>query len=152
MVCAGGTWVFRFLRLCLYTCLLMPGFAQVRVLARLSNIAFPDCSYHSIICCACCVELTVQLRVQMFFFYFMSSRVIRSVAYGKKPRQRLDIFVPKHHWKENDVLRPVVIYVTGTDNQSLPCITWFSLLYTQITLLIHRKSAHAGHKCICLDF
>ncbi len=50
----------------------------------------------------------------MFFFYFLSSRVIRSVAYGKKPRQRLDIFVPKHHWKENDTLRPVVIYVTGT--------------------------------------
>lgn len=49
----------------------------------------------------------------MFVFYFASSRVIRSVPYGKKPRQRLDIFVPKNHWKLNDGLIPVVIYVTG---------------------------------------
>lgn len=51
--------------------------------------------------------------LQMFLFYFASSRVIRSVPYGKKPRQRLDIFVPKNHWKLNDGLIPVVIYVTG---------------------------------------
>ena len=59
------------------------------------------------------------VAMQMFFFYFLSSRVIRSVHYGKKPRQRLDIFVPKHHWKSNDGLRPVVIYVTGTVSAAL---------------------------------
>ncbi|DBA78860.1 hypothetical protein WJX77_001686 [Trebouxia sp. C0004] len=103
----GGTWVFRLLRLCLYTCLLMPGFAQ------------------------------------MVFFYFLSSRVIRSVAYGKKPRQRLDIFVPKHHWKENDTLRPVVIYVTG-GAWTIGYKAWGSLLG-------RRLSKHGCLVC-CLDY
>ena len=63
--------------------------------------------------------MAVNVAMQMFFFYFLSSRVIRSVHYGKKPRQRLDIFVPKHHWKSNDGLRPVVIYVTGNFSADL---------------------------------
>ena len=79
----------------------------------------------------------------MFFFYFLSSRVIRSVHYGKKPRQRLDIFVPKHHWKSNDGLRPVVIYVTGTcsvptlvhappDEHLKPCTSVIFLLQQRV--------------------
>lgn len=91
----------------------MPGFAQVGTFCLL-RLASP-CSVSQP--CDC---LTLQmfvhtfcLTLQMFFFYFLSSRVIRSVPYGKKPRQRLDIYVPKHHWKSNDGLRPVVIYVTG---------------------------------------
>ena len=103
-VTAGGTWVFRVMRLCMYTCLLMPGFAQAS-----------SCCLHRLQWYVCCIKVLITnvLLLQMFFFYFLSSRVIRSVAFGKKPRQRLDIFVPKHHWKENDSLRPVVIYVTG---------------------------------------
>ena len=82
----------------------MPGFAQVRISCLLHLFA----SLHQFVIWF--------WSSQMFFFYFLSSRVIRSVPYGKKPRQRLDIFVPKNHWKSNDGLRPVVIYVTGSQS------------------------------------
>ena len=51
--------------------------------------------------------------MQMIIFYFGSARVIRSIPYGKRPRNRLDMYVPKHHWRQDNGLRPVVIYVTG---------------------------------------
>lgn len=50
---------------------------------------------------------------QMGVFYLFSKRVLRSIPYGEKPRQRLDIYVPRHHWRNPDVCIPVVIYVTG---------------------------------------
>ena len=50
----------------------------------------------------------------MVLFYFLSHRVIRSVHYGEKPRNRLDMYVPRNHWRMQKGLRPVVIYVTGT--------------------------------------
>ena len=77
----------------------------------------------------------------MFVFYFASSRVIRSVPYGKKPRQRLDIFVPKNHWKLNDGLIPVVIYVTGV-LQPLTCTLDNS--YTQDTKLDLHNMLHSS--------
>ncbi len=49
----------------------------------------------------------------MVLFYFLSHRVIRSVQYGEKPRNRLDMYVPRNHWRMQKGLRPVVIYVTG---------------------------------------
>lgn len=49
----------------------------------------------------------------MGVFYLMSRRVLRSITYGPKPRNRLDMYVPRNHWHNPDVCVPVVIYVTG---------------------------------------
>jgi prenylcysteine alpha-carboxyl methylesterase len=35
---------------------------------------------------------------QMLLFYFFSPRVIRSVPYGPKPRQRADVYLPRAKW------------------------------------------------------
>ena len=51
--------------------------------------------------------------MQMGVFYLMSKRVLRSIPYGPKPRNRLDMYLPRRHWKNPDVCIPVVIYVTG---------------------------------------
>ena len=53
------------------------------------------------------------LLFQMGIFYLMSKRVLRSIPYGQKPRNRLDMYIPRNHWKNPDVCIPVVIYVTG---------------------------------------
>lgn len=48
----------------------------------------------------------------MLLFYFFSPRVLRSVAYGPKPRQRCDIYIPRNRWLKQGP-RPVVIFITG---------------------------------------
>jgi hypothetical protein len=53
------------------------------------------------------------LAMQMGVFYLMSKRVLRSIPYGPKARNRLDMYIPRHHWQNPDVCIPVVIYVTG---------------------------------------
>lgn len=51
---------------------------------------------------------------QMVLFYMLSSRVLRSIPYGTKPRNRLDLYLPPHHWKQADEgLKPVVVFITG---------------------------------------
>lgn len=47
--------------------------------------------------------------VQVGFYYFFSSHVRRSIVYGDKPRNRLDLYLPKN----NDGPKPVVAFVTG---------------------------------------
>lgn len=50
----------------------------------------------------------------MVAWYYFSSRIIRSIRYGKESRQVLDLYVPPGHWaRRSEGLRPVVIYVTG---------------------------------------
>lgn len=49
---------------------------------------------------------------QMIFFYYFSPRVIRSVPYGTKPRNVMDIYLPRRRWRKKGVC-PVVVYVTG---------------------------------------
>lgn len=56
----------------------------------------------------------------MIVFYFFSPRVSRSVVYGPKPRNRLDIYLPRNHQGGEDgpgEPLPVVIFITGA---SLP--------------------------------
>lgn len=48
--------------------------------------------------------------IQMIAFYFFSPSVQRSVPYGRKPRQRLDIYSPM---TSAQAPFPVVIFVTG---------------------------------------
>ncbi|XP_073139192.1 probable isoprenylcysteine alpha-carbonyl methylesterase ICMEL2 [Henckelia pumila] len=47
--------------------------------------------------------------LQVGFCYFFSSQVHRSIVYGDRPRNRLDLYLPKH----SDGLKPMVIFVTG---------------------------------------
>ncbi|KAE9451091.1 hypothetical protein C3L33_17025, partial [Rhododendron williamsianum] len=47
--------------------------------------------------------------VQVGYYYFFSSQVIRGIIYGNQPRNRLDIYFPKN----TNGLKPVVAFVTG---------------------------------------
>ena len=57
----------------------------------------------------------------MIVFYFFSPRVTRSVVYGPRPRNTLDLYLPRHHLRDLQDPVPVVIYLTGvsSDPQSL---------------------------------
>ncbi|KAI5419119.1 probable isoprenylcysteine alpha-carbonyl methylesterase ICMEL1 [Lathyrus oleraceus] len=47
--------------------------------------------------------------VQVGYHYFFSSEIRRSIVYGDKPRNRLDLFLPKN----SDGPKPVVAFITG---------------------------------------
>ncbi|KAK9817469.1 hypothetical protein WJX74_008566 [Apatococcus lobatus] len=81
--------------------------------------------------------------IQMVVFYFGSARVIRSIPYGKQPRNRLDMYVPKHHWRQDNGLRPVVIYVTGG--------AW-TIGYKAWGALLGRRLSKQGVIVCCLDY
>jgi len=50
---------------------------------------------------------------QMIVFYFFSPRITRSVVYGPRPRNTLDLYLPRHHLRDLQDPVPVVIYLTG---------------------------------------
>ncbi len=76
-------------------------------------------------------------------FYFFSHRVIRSIPYGHKPRNRLDMFVPPGHWNMEHGLRPVVIYITGG--------AW-TIGYKAWGSLLGRRLSKQGVMVCCLDY
>ncbi|XAR65365.1 hypothetical protein NMG60_11009464 [Bertholletia excelsa] len=47
--------------------------------------------------------------VQVAFYYYFSSQVRRDIVYGDKPRNKLDLYLPKH----SSSPKPVVAFVTG---------------------------------------
>ncbi|KAK7360742.1 hypothetical protein VNO77_02751 [Canavalia gladiata] len=47
--------------------------------------------------------------IQVGYYYFFSSHIRRSIVYGDKPRNRLDLYLPKN----NNGPKPVVAFVTG---------------------------------------
>ncbi|XP_045833276.1 probable isoprenylcysteine alpha-carbonyl methylesterase ICMEL1 [Trifolium pratense] len=47
--------------------------------------------------------------IQVGYHYFFSSQIRRSVVYGDKPRNRLDLFLPRN----SDGPKPVVAFITG---------------------------------------
>ncbi|XP_058768240.1 probable isoprenylcysteine alpha-carbonyl methylesterase ICMEL1 [Vicia villosa] len=47
--------------------------------------------------------------IQVGYHYFFSSEIRRSIVYGDKPRNRLDLFLPKN----SDGPKPVVAFITG---------------------------------------
>ena len=49
----------------------------------------------------------------MIVFYFFSPRITRSVVYGPRPRNTLDLYLPRHHLRDLQDPVPVVIYLTG---------------------------------------
>ena len=58
-------------------------------------------------------RLTPTLCAQMIVFYFFSPRITRSVVYGPRPRNTLDLYLPRHHLRDLQEPVPVVIYLTG---------------------------------------
>ncbi|XP_027345820.1 isoprenylcysteine alpha-carbonyl methylesterase ICME-like [Abrus precatorius] len=47
--------------------------------------------------------------IQVGYYYFFSSQIRRSIVYGDKPRNRLDLYLPKN----NNGPKPVVAFITG---------------------------------------
>ncbi|KAM7487576.1 hypothetical protein LguiB_025060 [Lonicera macranthoides] len=47
--------------------------------------------------------------LQVGYYYFFSSQVIRGIVYGDQPRNRLDLYIPKN----SDGPKPVIAFVTG---------------------------------------
>ena len=58
----------------------------------------------------------------MIVFYFFSPRVTRSVVYGPRPRNTLDLYLPRHHLRDLQDPVPVVIYLTGASADQQPPI------------------------------
>lgn len=82
--------------------------------------------------------------MQMGIFYLMSKRVLRSIPYGSKPRNRLDMYIPRHHWKNPDVCIPVVIYVTGATILRLWSCPVSKLLCAGRPAFCHAQGQRAG--------
>ncbi|PON87945.1 Alpha/beta hydrolase fold [Trema orientale] len=57
----------------------------------------------------CYALLLVPGFFQVGYYYFFSSQIRRSVVYGDKPRNRLDLYLPKN----SDGPKPVIAFVTG---------------------------------------
>ncbi|GLI62543.1 hypothetical protein VaNZ11_005207 [Volvox africanus] len=79
--------------------------------------------------------------LQMVVFYVFSKRVRRSVVYGHKPRQRLDLYFPPQNGRH--VAYPVVIYVTGG--------AW-TIGYKAWGALLARRLSEQGVLVACLDY
>lgn len=101
----GWKWLLQVSRLCLYACLLLPGF------------------------------------IQMIVYYFFSPRVKRSLPYGRKPRQSLDLYIPKNAGGGQVV--PVVVFVTGG--------AW-TIGYKAWGAILGRRLCDAGVLVACLDY
>ncbi len=63
----------------------------------------------------------------MIVFYFFSPRITRSVVYGPRPRNTLDLYLPRHHLRDLQDPVPVVIYLTGAYTGS-NCVTIVPLI------------------------
>ncbi|PNH06804.1 putative isoprenylcysteine alpha-carbonyl methylesterase ICMEL2 [Tetrabaena socialis] len=78
---------------------------------------------------------------QMMGYYLLSSRVLRSIVYGPKPRQRLDLYLPPNMGLHTAY--PVVIYVTGG--------AW-TIGYKAWGALLARRLSDQGVLVACLDY
>ncbi|KAG2425680.1 hypothetical protein HXX76_013522 [Chlamydomonas incerta] len=79
--------------------------------------------------------------LQMIVFYVFSPRVRRSVVYGTKPRQRLDLYYPPNMRAHGGY--PVVIYITGG--------AW-TIGYKAWGALLARRLSEQGVLVACLDY
>jgi prenylcysteine alpha-carboxyl methylesterase len=79
---------------------------------------------------------------QMILFYFFSPRLQRSIPYGTKPRNRLDVYLPRKKWRRRGKC-PVVIYITGG--------IW-TIGYKAWGALFGRRLSQRGVLVFCLDY
>lgn len=81
---------------------------------------------------------------QMVVFYFFSRRVVRSLPYGSKPRNRLDLYLPPGHCRlTSRDPKPVVVFVTGG--------AW-TIGYKAWGSLLGRRLSKSGCIVACLDY
>jgi prenylcysteine alpha-carboxyl methylesterase len=79
---------------------------------------------------------------QMVAFYFFSPRTLRSVCYGTKPRNRLDVYLPRRRYRTAGPC-PVLIYVTGG--------AW-TIGYKAWGALFGRRLSQRGVLVFCIDY
>lgn len=79
---------------------------------------------------------------QMIAFYYLSPRLLRSIPYSEKPRNRLDIFLPRKRWRAHGP-RPVVIFITGG--------AW-TIGYKAWGALLGRRLSQRGVLVFALDY
>ena len=80
---------------------------------------------------------------RLALYYFLSPHVTRSVAYGRKPRQRLDLYLPPRPPPPGSAGHPVVVFVTGG--------AW-TIGYKAWGALLARRLSAAGVLVACLDY
>ncbi|GAQ87063.1 alpha beta-hydrolases superfamily protein [Klebsormidium nitens] len=78
--------------------------------------------------------------LQVVWFYYTSPQVYRSLVYGTKARNRLDLYMPPGHLQRP---RPVVVFVTGG--------AWV-IGYKAWGALLGRRLANRGVLVACLDY
>ncbi|MEW5309110.1 MAG: hypothetical protein WDW38_001019 [Sanguina aurantia] len=82
--------------------------------------------------------------LQIVAYYFTSPRVIRSIPYGRMPRQRLDVYYPPGLLASpQKTVYPVVIFVTGG--------AW-TIGYKAWGALLAKRLSDAGVVVACLDY
>ncbi|GLI62540.1 hypothetical protein VaNZ11_005204 [Volvox africanus] len=79
--------------------------------------------------------------LRMIVYYFFSKKVVRGIAYGSKPRQRLDLYYPLDD--RPGIIYPVIIYVTGG--------AW-TIGYKAWGALLARRLSEQGVLVACLDY
>ncbi|KAI4346802.1 hypothetical protein L6164_007670 [Bauhinia variegata] len=87
----------------------------------------------------CYAMLLMPGFLQVAYYYFLSSRVKRSVVYGDQPRNRLDLYLPG----DTEKPKPVLIFVTG-GAWIIGYKAWGSLLGLQL--------AERGIIVACIDY
>eukprot|EP00210_Caulerpa_lentillifera_P000679 g656.t1 len=80
--------------------------------------------------------------LQMVVYYFFSSQVRRSVIYGRKPRNRLDFYIPQTESIDKTGW-PVVIFITGG--------AW-TIGYKAWGALLGRRLSESGILVVSLDY
>nr|XP_009390953.1 PREDICTED: probable isoprenylcysteine alpha-carbonyl methylesterase ICMEL1 isoform X4 [Musa acuminata subsp. malaccensis] len=87
----------------------------------------------------CYATLLMPGFLQVGYYYFFSSQVRRSIVYGDRPRNRLDLYLPT----KVDGLKPVVAFVTGG--------AWI-IGYKAWGALLGRRLAERGIIVACIDY
>ncbi|URD92843.1 Carboxylesterase family [Musa troglodytarum] len=87
----------------------------------------------------CYATLLTPGFLQVGYYYFFSSQVRRSIIYGDRPRNRLDLYLPT----KVDCSKPVVAFVTGG--------AWI-IGYKAWGALLGRRLAERGIIVACIDY
>ncbi|GMH34097.1 hypothetical protein BSKO_01931 [Bryopsis sp. KO-2023] len=80
--------------------------------------------------------------LQMVYYYFFSGQVSRSIPYGRKPRNRLDLYTPSTQLAKG-ASWPVVIFITGG--------AW-TIGYKAWGSLLGRRLSEMGVMVVSLDY
>ncbi|XP_072981256.1 probable isoprenylcysteine alpha-carbonyl methylesterase ICMEL1 isoform X1 [Typha angustifolia] len=88
---------------------------------------------------SCYAILLMPGFLQVGYYYFFSSQVRRSIVYGEKPRNRLDLYLPA----DLDDVKPVAAFVTGG--------AWI-IGYKAWGALLGKRLSERGIIVACIDY